>query len=71
MMIEIAKIGLPMADEALFTHNDGYVVDLLSWIAIGARSTEDQEHRIFASMVPHPVGIKIPLPEILKLELIQ
>jgi 3-deoxy-7-phosphoheptulonate synthase len=60
MMVEIAKIGLPMADEAVFTHNDGYVVDLLSWIAIGARSTEDQEHRIFASLIPHPVGMKNP-----------
>jgi len=60
MMIEVAKQNFPMADEALFTHNDGYVVDLLSWIAIGARSTEDQEHRIFASMIPHPVGIKNP-----------
>ena len=60
MMVEIAKLGLPIADEALFTHNDSYFVDLISWIAIGARSTEDQEHRIFASMIPHPVGLKNP-----------
>jgi len=58
MMIELLKLGFPLADEALFTHNDSYFVDLLSWIAIGARSCEDQEHRIFASMIPHPVGIK-------------
>ena len=60
MMVEVAKLGLPIADEALFTHNDSYFVDLISWIAIGARSTEDQEHRIFASMIPHPVGLKNP-----------
>ena len=46
MMLDVLAIGLPIADEALFTHNDGYFVDLISWIAIGARSTEDQEHRI-------------------------
>jgi len=60
MMVAIAELGLPIADEALFTHNDSYFVDLISWIAIGARSTEDQEHRIFASMIPHPVGMKNP-----------
>ena len=61
MMIKVLEIGLPLADEALFTHNDSYFVDLLSWIAVGARSTEDQEHRIFASMIPHPVGFKNPV----------
>lgn len=60
MMVEVSKLGLPIADEALFTHNDSYFVDLISWIAIGARSTEDQEHRIFASMISHPVGLKNP-----------
>ncbi len=60
MMLDIINIGLPIADEALFTHNDGYFVDLITWIAIGARSSEDQEHRIFASMIPHPTGIKNP-----------
>ncbi len=58
MMIECVRIGLALADEALFTHNDNYFVDLLSWVAIGARSSEDQEHRIWASMIDHPVGIK-------------
>ncbi len=60
MMIEAVRKGYAIADEALFTHNDNYFVDLLSWIAIGARSAEDQEHRIFASMIPHPVGLKNP-----------
>jgi len=60
MMIKAVEMGYALADEALFTHNDSYFVDLLSWIAIGARSAEDQEHRIFASMIEHPVGLKNP-----------
>jgi 3-deoxy-7-phosphoheptulonate synthase len=60
MMLDILEIGLPIADEALFTHNEGYFNDLISWIAIGARSAEDQEHRVFASMIDHPVGMKNP-----------
>ncbi len=60
MMINAVSCGLALADEALFTHNDGYFVDLLSWIAIGARSAEDQEHRVFASMISHPTGLKNP-----------
>jgi 3-deoxy-7-phosphoheptulonate synthase len=60
MMLQIAELGLPVADEAVFTHNEGYFSDLLSWIAIGARSAEDQEHRIYASMVNLPVGMKNP-----------
>jgi len=67
MMIEILKIGLPIADEALFTHNEGYFSDLLSWVAIGARSAEDQEHRIYASMISNPVGIKNPTSGDLKI----
>jgi len=60
MMIEILKLGLPIADEFLFTHSFGYFTDLLSWAAIGARSSEDQEHRVFASLFDFPVGIKNP-----------
>ena len=60
MMIEVINMGLPIADEALFTHNEWYYTDILSWIAIWARSSEDHEHRMFASMVDHPVWIKNP-----------
>ena len=60
IMLDVVSLGFAVADEALFTHNDGYFVDLITWIAIGARSSEDQEHRIFASMVSHPVGLKNP-----------
>lgn len=58
MMVKVIELGLPIADEALFTHNASGFVELLSWVAIGARSTEDQEHRIFASAIDCPVGMK-------------
>ena len=60
MMIKIIELGLPIADEALFTHGARGFLELLSWVAIGARSTEDQEHRIFASAVDCAVGMKNP-----------
>ena len=58
MMVKIVEKGLPIADEALFTHNAKGFAELLSWMAIGARSVEDQEHRIFASGAKCPVGMK-------------
>jgi 3-deoxy-7-phosphoheptulonate synthase len=60
MMIRVIEMGLPIADEALFTHNARGFLELLSWVAIGARSTEDQEHRIFASALDCAVGLKNP-----------
>jgi len=60
LMVEIANKNLAIADEALFTHNARSYIDLLSWVAIGARSSEDQEHRIFASAIDCPVGMKNP-----------
>lgn len=60
MMVKIIEKGLPIADEALFTHNAKGFLELLSWVAIGARSTEDQEHRIFASAINCAVGMKNP-----------
>lgn len=58
LMVELIEMGLPIADEALFTHNAKGFIELLSWVAIGARSVEDQEHRIFASAVGCAVGMK-------------
>jgi 3-deoxy-7-phosphoheptulonate synthase len=58
MMVKTIEMGLPIADEALFTHNAKGFAELLSWMAIGARSVEDQEHRIFASAADCPVGMK-------------
>lgn len=60
LMVEMIELGLPIADEAVFTHNARGFIELLSWVAIGARSTEDQEHRIFASAVDCAVGMKNP-----------
>ena len=67
LMVQIIEMGLPIADEALFTHNARGFIELLSWVAIGARSSEDQEHRIFASGVDCPVGIKNPTHGSLKI----
>lgn len=58
LMVRIIEMGLPIADEAVFTQNAKGFIELLSWLAIGARSSEDQEHRIFASAVGCPVGMK-------------
>jgi 3-deoxy-7-phosphoheptulonate synthase len=58
MMVQVIEMGLPIADEALFTHNAKGFAELLSWMAVGARSVEDQEHRIFASAADCPVGMK-------------
>lgn len=58
MMVKVIELGLPIADEALFTHNAKGFLELLSWVAIGARSSEDQEHRIFSSSLDCAVGLK-------------
>lgn len=60
MMIDVINIGLPIADEALFTDNASGFLELISWLAVGARSAEGQQHRIFASGVDLPVGLKNP-----------
>lgn len=67
LMVKVVEMGLPIADEALFTHNARGFIELLSWVAIGARSSEDQEHRIFASSIDCPVGIKNPTHGSLKI----
>jgi 3-deoxy-7-phosphoheptulonate synthase len=67
LMAKVVQMGLPIADEALFTHNARGFLELLSWVAIGARSSEDQEHRIFASLIDCPVGMKNPTHGSLKI----
>jgi 3-deoxy-7-phosphoheptulonate synthase len=64
MMWKVGK-ALPLADEMLFTNNEGYFAGMLSYIALGARSSADQEHRFIASgLFEHeddcPVGVKNP-----------
>lgn len=49
---------VPLADEMLFTHNADYFNRFLSYLALGARSTEDMEHRFIASGADIPLGVK-------------
>ena len=52
--------GLTAADEMLYPENWGYVSDILSYVAIGARSVEDQQHRLVVSGFDVPAGMKNP-----------
>lgn len=56
----IEQTGMICADEMLYPENERYLSDLLSYIAIGARSVENQEHRLVSSAVNIPVGMKNP-----------
>ena len=56
----IAETGFTCADEMLYPENQRYLSDLLSYVAVGARSVEDQQHRLVASGIPCPVGMKNP-----------
>ena len=56
----VEESGLFTADEMLYPSNYQFLVDLISYIAVGARSVENQEHRLVASGVPCPVGMKNP-----------
>ena len=56
----IKETGLPAADEMLYPENFPYIDDLLSYVAVGARSVEDQQHRLTVSGMDVPVGMKNP-----------
>lgn len=56
----IEETGMFTADEMLYPENYQYLYDLLSYIAVGARSVEDQQHRLVASGIDIPVGMKNP-----------
>ena len=56
----IEQTGLTCADEMLYPQNYRYLSDLLSYVAIGARSVENQEHRLVSSGINAPVGMKNP-----------
>ena len=56
----IRETGLSTADEMLYPYNHRYLSDLLSYVAVGARSVENQEHRLTASGLDVPVGMKNP-----------
>lgn len=52
--------GFTCADEMLYPENYRYLSDLLSYVAVGARSVENQQHRLTASGISAPVGMKNP-----------
>jgi 3-deoxy-7-phosphoheptulonate synthase len=57
----ISESGLTAADEMLYPENWQYVTDILSYVAIGARSVENQQHRLTSSGIDIPVGMKNPM----------
>ena len=56
----LREAGLTAADEMLYPQNYPYLEDLLSYVAIGARSVENQQHRLTVSGIDIPVGMKNP-----------
>ena len=56
----VQETGLTTADEMLYPENLRYLSDLMSYIAVGARSVENQQHRLVASACDVPVGMKHP-----------
>ena len=59
-MRAINETGFGCADEMLYPENYRYISDLLSYVAVGARSVEDQQHRLTASGMDVPAGMKNP-----------
>lgn len=59
-MRALKETGFTCADEMLYPENHRYLNDLLAYVAIGARSVEDQHHRLTASGLNVPVGMKNP-----------
>jgi len=58
LLLDIAEIGLPTSTEALDPISPQYISDLITWTAIGARTTESQTHREMASGLSTPIGFK-------------
>lgn len=56
----LTETGLTTADELLYPADYRYLSDILSYVSVGARSTENQEHRFVASGLDVPVGMKNP-----------
>ena len=59
-MKAIQESGLTPADEMLYPENFWYLSDVLAYVAVGARSVENQQHRLTASGIDVPVGMKNP-----------
>ncbi|MBD2257522.1 3-deoxy-7-phosphoheptulonate synthase [Pseudanabaena sp. FACHB-2040] len=58
LLLDLAHIGLPAATELLDPITPQYIADIISWTAIGARTTESQTHREMASGLSMPIGFK-------------
>jgi 3-deoxy-7-phosphoheptulonate synthase len=58
LLLNLSAMGLPLATEALSPFAMDYLGDLVSWTAIGARTTESQVHRELVSGLPMPAGFK-------------
>ncbi|MBO5164296.1 MAG: 3-deoxy-7-phosphoheptulonate synthase [Ruminococcus sp.] len=56
----LAETGFTAADEMLYPENYSYLDDILAYVAVGARSVENQQHRLVSSGVSIPVGMKNP-----------
>ena len=56
----LRRTGFTCADEMLYPENHRYLDDLLAYVSVGARSVEDQQHRLTASGLEIPVGMKNP-----------
>jgi len=56
----LKEYGFTCADEMLYPENYRYLSDLLAYVAVGARSSENQQHRLVASAIDVPVGMKNP-----------
>jgi 3-deoxy-7-phosphoheptulonate synthase len=56
----LEETGFSCADEMLYPENHRYLDDVLAYVAVGARSVEDQQHRLTASGIAEPVGMKNP-----------
>lgn len=59
-MRAVKETGLTCADEMLYPENHRYLSDILAYVAVGARSVENQQHRLTASGIGIPVGMKNP-----------
>ena len=58
LLLELTEMGLPAGSEFLDTISPQFIADLISWGAIGARTTESQIHRELSSGLSMPVGFK-------------
>lgn len=59
-MRAVRETGFACADEMLYPENHKYIDDIIGYVAIGARSVENQQHRLTASGIDAPVGMKNP-----------